>query len=454
MADLGPSASPLPNTPTDPVIVIGAGFAGLTAARELADHGVPFEIHEASDSIAGLARSFKDPDGFTTDFGAHLVTNRLAKAIGAESVCRRIENFGESVQIDGRALPYPFGLLRVPRFFLGALRAKLGSFGRTAPSHCAEALRRDMGDALANDVAIPVMEALNGVPAETLAASAAHRLPHPLWVLFLRAVGRLTHRVPAVGYTLDLPETPFVWHVYPEGGIESFCRILSRGIDERIKLRSPVEKIVVEDECVRGVVLGGEFRRARAVISTMPVDRLAAAVTGTAQLAPLADFRYSAMIFVNLRFCGRGLLPNVVLWEPSGRSIFYRLTEPPAGVPHLAPPGKTFIAADITARTGDGRFELSDEDLIERTLHDLEAIRPGARAAFIGGQTLRTRIAYPILDRAGEEFRRRFARSTGIAGLLSLGRNGEFAHILMEDVHHRARRKTRALIDEITRRRL
>lgn len=444
----------MPHARTDPVIVIGAGFAGLTAARELADHGVPFEIHEASDSIAGLARSFKDADGFTTDFGAHLVTNRLAKAIGAESICRRVEKFGESVRIDGRALKYPFGLLRVPRFLKGALRAKLQGIGRPTPKDCAEALRREMGDSLANEVAIPVMEALNGVPAETLAASAAHRLPHPLWVFFLRAVGRLTRRVPAVGYTLDLPETPFVWHVYPEGGIESFCRILSRGIDDRIKLRSPIEHIVVKDERVRGVMLGGEFRPACAVISTMPVDRLAAAVRGSVQLSPLADFRYGAMIFVNLRFHGRGLLPNVVLWEPSRRSIFYRLTEPPAGVPHLAPPGKTFITADITAKAGDGRFLLSDADLIERTLNDLAAILPGARAAFIGGQTLRTRIAYPILDRAGEEFRRRFARSTGIEGLVSLGRNGEFAHILMEDVHHRARRKTRALIDEISRRRL
>ena len=40
-----------------------------------------------------------------------------------------------------------------------------------------------------------------------------------------------------------------------------------------------------------------------------------------------------------------------------------------------------------------------------------------------------------------EDDRRRFEQSTGIAGLYSVGRNGEFAHILMEDVYWRTRWK-------------
>ena len=37
--------------------------------------------------------------------------------------------------------------------------------------------------------------------------------------------------------------------------------------------------------------------------------------------------------------------------------------------------------------------------------------------------------------------RRDLERSTGVEGLVSIGRNGEFAHILMEDVYWRTRRR-------------
>ncbi|MEJ7700844.1 MAG: hypothetical protein WKF71_14520 [Pyrinomonadaceae bacterium] len=43
----------------------------------------------------------------------------------------------------------------------------------------------------------------------------------------------------------------------------------------------------------------------------------------------------------------------------------------------------------------------------------------------------------------GEDFEyRNFEQSTGIENLLSIGRNGEFAHIFMEDVYWRTRKKS------------
>ena len=40
-----------------------------------------------------------------------------------------------------------------------------------------------------------------------------------------------------------------------------------------------------------------------------------------------------------------------------------------------------------------------------------------------------------------------FEQGTGVTGLYSVGRNGEFAHILMEDVFWRTRRKLVGLVD-------
>jgi len=43
----------------------------------------------------------------------------------------------------------------------------------------------------------------------------------------------------------------------------------------------------------------------------------------------------------------------------------------------------------------------------------------------------------------------RFQRDTGVQGLVSVGRNGEFDHLLMEDVYWRTVRRIRRLAEEL-----
>ncbi len=50
-------------------------------------------------------------------------------------------------------------------------------------------------------------------------------------------------------------------------------------------------------------------------------------VKGTDKLQKFSKFRYRPMTFVNMRFEGRGLLPDVVLWLPENKYPFFRLTE-------------------------------------------------------------------------------------------------------------------------------
>ena len=107
-----------------PVAVLGAGIAGLATAAELKRRGVPAIVFEAAPKIAGLAQSFADEDGFTYDFGAHFVTNRLAEELDIADQCRDVPRYGESVWLKGRVYSYPFGLLRVPRFAMGGAVAQ------------------------------------------------------------------------------------------------------------------------------------------------------------------------------------------------------------------------------------------------------------------------------------------------------------------------------------------
>ena len=76
----------------------------------------------------------------------------------------------------------------------------------------------------------------------------------------------------------------------------------------------------------------------------------------------------------------------------------------------------------------------------------------GVRQRFLGAHVARTPIAYPIFLNEYEADRQRFERSTGVDGLYSIGRNGEFAHILMEDIYWRTlRRMERVMVDGVGR---
>ena len=151
------------------------------------------------------------------------------------------------------------------------------------------------------------------------------------------------------------------------------------------------------------------------------------------------------MVFVNLRFQGRGLLPDVVLWTPEKQFPFFRLTETPLCMPWLAPEGKTVVTVDIGCQVGDAIWTMPDEQLGEYCLDHLQPIIPDARQRYLGCRVLKTPVAYPVFAKEYEADRRRFADSNEIDGLYSVGRNGEFSHIFMEDVYWRTLKKMRRL---------
>lgn len=432
-----------------PVAIIGGGIAGLTAATFLHRHQIPVVLYEAGAKLAGLAASFYDTDGFSYDFGAHFITNRLAAAIGVGAQCRTVHYYGESVYLNGKTYSYPFGLLQVPRFLWGGLSSRISPVSDDRKnSSAAEWFRAAYGQALANEVALPLLEAWSGAPAAVLSAAVGNKLQNTVGqTLWLKLASRLTGRAVACGYSHEMPENPYVWHVYPQGGIGQLCQHLAGQLPEgTIRLESPVEAILVEADRAKAVRVHGQEYPVAAVISTAPCPILAKLVEGTPVLQSLAQFRYRPMVFVNLRFQGRGLLPDAVVWTPESDFPFFRLTETPLSMPWLAPSEKTLITVDLGCAVGDEIWRMDEEALGHFCVEHLLPLIPDAHRRYLGCRVLRTPIAYPVLLNEYEPHRQKLEQTTGIEGLFSIGRNGEFAHILMEDVYWRTLKKMQQVL--------
>ena len=431
-----------------PIAILGAGMAGLTAANFLKKQNVPFVLFEAGNKIAGLASSFKDKEGFTYDFGAHFITNRLADAIGVSSECRVVKHYGETVWLKGKTYSYPFGLIRIPRMSVSFVKTKIGSLSNGhPPGSAAEWFSRRYGISFAREVALPLIESWSGVPSEQLSPATGESLPTSIFKTFyLKAASFVTHRAVACGYNREMPEKPSVWHVYPNDGVSTLCTKLAEGLEDSIKLQSPVEEILVEDEKVVAVRVNGNLYEVSGAISTAPVNILAKLVKGTNALQGVSRFRFRPMVFVNMRFKGRELLPDTVMWFPEKEFPFFRLTEVTRSMPWLAPDGKSIITVDIGCQKDDEFWTMDEEKLSALCLEHMKSVIPDAKQRFLGSSVLKTPIAYPVFLNDYEKERQEFERTTHIDNLLSVGRNGEFAHRFMEDVYWRTRKKVHDLI--------
>ena len=130
---------------------------------------------------------------------------------------------------------------------------------------------------------MPLLEAWSGAPAENLSPAVGDGLfgGSIAKTLYLKTAGKLTGRAVACGYNREKPETPGVWHVYPNEGVATLCEKLAEGLEDSIRLESPVEEILVENEKVVAVQVKGEIQEVSAVISTAPANILSKLVKGS-----------------------------------------------------------------------------------------------------------------------------------------------------------------------------
>ena len=106
-------------------LVIGSGFAGLSAAINLADKGFQVKILEKNNSIGGRARQFTD-SGFTFDMGPswywmpdvfESFFNRFGKKVSDYYELIRLDPSYQVVYEYGEAMPIPAQMEDLKKLF-------------------------------------------------------------------------------------------------------------------------------------------------------------------------------------------------------------------------------------------------------------------------------------------------------------------------------------------------
>lgn len=284
------------------VVIVGAGFAGLSAARELSRRGVSFVVLEASSRAGGRTETAEVAGLGTVDLGGQFLNRDMVRLLDLARACGRSvaerQAEGESLAVvSGRARPAdafdPFDLLldRPPEAFRGkSLHDVIASAGLT--------LERER-------LALAALsELLSADPARIGAESLARQ---------------------SRSYASEWPEDE--WFL-PEG-LGALAAELAQGLSGPVVFGAPVEAVRCAPGGVTVVDAQGAERQARAVLLAMsPVAARGVRVDPglpRSVTEALASYEPGAVVKLVLRYADRfwaeqGLSGTVLFDEAQGIS--------------------------------------------------------------------------------------------------------------------------------------
>jgi phytoene desaturase len=254
------------------VVVIGAGYAGLTAAAILSKNGVEVEVLEATGHLGGRA-AFDRKDGFIVDYGLHV--NRFGAQGAAAAALREVGHEIEFVSMgepqywrNGKFMDLPTG---VPQF----LKAEFLSAG-------------DKAIMIGNLLKLVLTSSKK--KADVSLKGSMWGLTRPEIQSTLKVLAGLGLVAPDIAIASTGAFSTFVKNAlraketstYPRGGTSQIIEALSKRIEEngKISLNSRVKSIEVNGGRVSEVKFKEEALGAKAFIFAVPLQRLSELAEG------------------------------------------------------------------------------------------------------------------------------------------------------------------------------
>jgi Protoporphyrinogen oxidase len=408
--------------------ILGGGISGVALASFLGDD---VEVVESRARIGGLCGTIVE-DGFTFDAaGPHIMFSKnkevlslMVAALGHNVRQRRREN---KIWFKGRLVKYPFenDLAALPPQdnFDCIYGYIVNPRADDVATNLAEWSYKTFGAGISEKYFIPYNEKIWNYPATKLGLEFVERIPKPPMEDVLKSsIGISTE-----GYLHQLHFS------YPiEGGYESLVHAFAAKVRGEIRTNWRVAAVARDGKHWRVTSVDGEERTYDTLVSTLPIHELVKVWSGATDevRALVATLRYNSLVNVLIGCNEDRGYPYTALYVPDPDLLFHRLSFPKAFSEQCVPPGSSSVMAEITTNAcGDGVWEMSDDDLIERTIRELATTGLVDPSTIVYRKAVRFLYGYPVYDldyRANVTAMRNAVAATG---LHLLGRFAQFDYI-------------------------
>ncbi len=424
--------------PESPVVILGAGPAGLSAAYELSGQGVRALVLEKDSTVGGLARSVEH-QGYLFDMGGHrfytkvpIVEQMWRDVLGDDLLTRpRLSR----VYYRSKFFRYPLdvrnalaGLGHVEALRCAASFAHARLFPRKPERSFEDWVSNRFGRRLFNIFFRTYTEKVWGIPCDQIRAEwAAQRIRGlSLASLVWSALRPSRKGEPQIKTLIDE-------FLYPRRGPGMMWNRVREIVESRgsgVLLEKGVDRISWHKGRVLSVTAGGEEFRARNFISSLPIRDLIQKLDPPAPkyLGDAAeDFNYRDFVTVALIVRGKHLFPDnwIYIHDPGfkvGRVQNFNNWSPDLR-PH---PEMTCLGMEYFCFENDGFWNLPDSELLALATREITALRLVQPGTIVDGVVVRVPKAYPIYDDRYERglaaVRRFLAEET--PNLQLVGRNG------------------------------
>jgi protoporphyrinogen oxidase len=402
--------------PEGPVVVIGAGPAGLTAALDLTDREHPTVILEADTVVGGISRTV-ERDGWRFDIGGHRfftkvadVEKRWKEILGPEEFLRRPRL--SRIYYRGRFFDYPLKAGNALRN-LGPVEAARSvssyAWARVRPPKDQSSFEgwvsARFGRRLYDIFFASYTEKVWGIhPSKLPADWAAQRIKNlSLGRAVLDSVRGTRGRrdVASLIEEFDYPRLGpgMMW--------ETATRIVTgRGAPVHFERR--VSRIRHHEGRAVEVVTDGphgeeSFDARGGVVSSMPFGELVLAMDPAppAQVAAAARaLRHRDFLTVAVVVPEQGAFPDNWIYVHSPEVKVGRVQNFGSWSPQMVKPGYTCLGLEYFVNVGDELWEMSDDDLVAMARGELRQLGLVPDGAAGEGWVVRMPKAYPIYDGA------------------------------------------------------
>jgi protoporphyrinogen oxidase len=424
-------------------MVIGAGPAGLTAAYELARHGVPVVVTEQDGQVGGLARTV-EYRGFRFDIGGHRfftenssVRDLWQTLLGADLLVRpRLSR----IYYRGRFFDYPLKPLNALRGLgLSTSLAVLGSYlwRKLAPvrpeTSFADWVTNRFGDRLYRIFFQSYTEKVWGIPCDEIGAQwAAQRIRGLSLRTAMAAMFFPVRHTTGENAIRTLTDSFYYPRLGPGMMWEAFRAEIERQ-GGRILLPCRVETIHHDGSAVTGVTASrnGERREERVaqVISSIPLRELVRSLRPEPPaevLAAAERLRYRDFLTVALIVDAADLFPDNWIYVHDPKVRVGRVQNFKNWSPEMVPDAaRTCLGMEYFCTAGDELWSMPDGELVSLAKRELAAIGLAGEELVSDGVVVRMAKAYPVYDEAYPgavaAIRRYLDRFTN---LQVIGRNG------------------------------